>query len=381
MTKKEFDVIIVGAGPAGCACALRLKDANLRVALIDKKEFPRDKVCGDAIPGRAVKTLQSISPAFAGEFKKFKKKLNCSTTKFFYKNQSLDFTWVEPAYTCARIDFDNFLVDLVNVNTKTKVFTNIKITAIKIENNLVTLSESTDSFNFSSKIVMGADGAQSVLAKSLANRKVDRDHYVGSVRAYYSNIENTITNTLEVYYDKKLLSSYFWIFPLPDNKANVGFGMLSSTISKNKVDINKAFYDFIKENPTLSLRFSNATQTSKLEGFGLPLGSKKVPWSGDNFLLAGDAASLIDPFSGEGIGNAMLSGKLAADQIIKSFQEDDFTATQLLNYEMSLQKAIGKELKFRYNLQKIIAKIPWLVDVIFAITKSAWIKRFIQKQL
>ncbi len=79
---RKYDVIIVGAGPAGCACALTLRDTDLKVALFDKKSFPRDKVCGDAIPGRAIKTLKDISPDFAAAFQKFAKK--CRTSNFIF---------------------------------------------------------------------------------------------------------------------------------------------------------------------------------------------------------------------------------------------------------------------------------------------------------
>ena len=72
----EYDVAIIGAGPAGCACALALKDAGCKVALLDKQSFPRDKICGDAIPGRAVKTLKSIDPAFEAAFRAFPEKIH-----------------------------------------------------------------------------------------------------------------------------------------------------------------------------------------------------------------------------------------------------------------------------------------------------------------
>src|ERR1044072_5269738 len=102
---KKYDVVIVGAGPAGCACALALKDANLKVAILDKQSFPRDKVCGDAIPGRAVKTLKQISPEFAEAFKNFPKKYLTQKTEVSFKGRSMNFYWKNEAYTCARMDF------------------------------------------------------------------------------------------------------------------------------------------------------------------------------------------------------------------------------------------------------------------------------------
>lgn len=136
---KKYDVIIVGAGPAGCACALTLKDANLKVALFDKKSFPRDKVCGDAIPGPAIKTLKNISPLFTEKFKAFENKCKTTKTRVIYNNQFIDFNWVADAYTCARFEFDNFLYSLVKENTATDIYVNSNITNVVIDNNKVSL--------------------------------------------------------------------------------------------------------------------------------------------------------------------------------------------------------------------------------------------------
>ncbi len=378
---KKYDVIIVGAGPAGCACALTLKDAGLSVALFDKKSFPRDKVCGDAIPGRAIKTLRSISEDYADQFKEFTNKYNTRKTRVTYNKQNLDFNWVGEAYTCARMDFDNFLFNLVKENTATDIFLNSSLSDLVIKEDKVLIKEKNVAATFEAKIIIGADGAQSFIAKQLANRTVDRNHHVGSVRAYYENVSNTESSTTEIYFDKKFLPSYLWVFPLPDNKTNVGFGMLSSKIAKRKLNLKKTFYDFIAQNPELALRFKDAKQVSELEGFGLPLGSRRVIISGDNFLLCGDAASLIDPVSGDGIGNAMLSGKLAAEQVVRCFTRSDFTATNNKQYDEALFKILGKELKLRYRAQQIISGMPFVLDTIFMACKSKTLKKLIKKIL
>lgn len=378
---KKYDVIIVGAGPAGCACALTLKGSGLKVALFDKKSFPRDKVCGDAIPGRAIKTLRNISSEYADQFKAFANKYTTQKTRVTYNNQFLDFNWVGEAYTCARMDFDDFLFTLVRENTGTDIFLNSTLSDLVIKENKVSLKEKNIAAIFEAKIIIGADGAQSVLAKQLANRTIDRNHHVGSVRAYYENVSNTESNTTEIYFEKKYLPSYLWVFPLPGNKTNVGFGMLSSKIAKRKLNLKKTFYDFIEQSPELALRFKDAKQISELEGFGLPLGSRRVKISGDNFMLCGDAASLIDPISGDGIGNAMFSGKLAAEQVVRSFAADDFSAKFIEEYDNNLFKALGKELKLRFRMQQIISNMPFVLDTIFMATKSKWLKKLIQKNL
>lgn len=375
-----YDVVIAGAGPAGCAAALALKDAGLKVALLNKETFPRDKVCGDAIPGRAAKTLKSIDPKLGAEFERFPKKYHTTKTLLAYKNQSLTFNWVGAAYTCARMDFDNFLFSLVKENTDTAIHTGIKVNTVSASKDSITVS-TKDGISFTAKMLIGADGAQSVVAKQLTDKIIDRDHHVGSVRAYYKNVASTEDNTTEIYFDKKFLPSYLWIFPLPGNMANVGFGMLSSEIAKRKINIKNTFYEFIDQNPTLAARFKDAELIGELEGFSLPLGSKRITISGDRFMLAGDAASLIDPISGDGIGNAMLSGKLAAGQVIKSFKQGRFDSAFLKEYDTALFNALGSELKLHYRAQRTLSKMPFLIDVIFAAGKNKAIRNLINRQM
>ena len=376
----EYDVMIIGAGPAGCACALELRNAGLRVALVDKAAFPRDKVCGDAIPGRAIKTLKQIDPEFEIAFKNFHKKYETKRTTLYYKKKAITFDWVRTAYTCTRIEFDNFLFSLVRKNTITDIYTNtLPDTFIKTDNGFsVTIKNSPAIFN--TKILIGADGAQSAVAKQLTNKKLDRDHHVGSIRAYFSNVSG-IEDTTEIYFDHEFLPSYLWVFPLPGNMVNVGFGMLSEEISTRKINLKKAFYDFINNTPELKLKFKNALQLSDLEGFGLPLGSKINTLSGANFMLTGDAASLIDPISGDGIGNAMLSGKLAAEQAISCLKKVDFTSVFMKQYDQSLLQIIGKELKTHYRAQRILSKMPLLLDILFLACKHQTLNKIVRKKL
>ena len=105
--------------------------------------------------------------------------------------------------------------------------------------------------------------------------------------------------------------------------------------------------DLIKSYPPISERFQNAELIGDIKGWGLPLGSKKRKISGDNFLLVGDSASLIDPFTGEGIGNGMISGMLAAKQIQQAIAADRFDKSFLADYDKKIYDALWSELSFR----------------------------------
>ena len=377
----QYDVVIVGAGPAGCSCALAMKDAGLSVVLLDKSSFPRDKVCGDAIPGRAVKTLGSISPVFEEAFKQFPQKEETKKTTLHYKGRQLTFSWVKPAYTCTRMAFDNFLFNLVKEHTGTEILTQTQPEQITINDDGVTVTLKNAGAVIKAKMIVGADGAHSVVAKQLTDRTLDRKHHVGSVRAYYLNVGSCDADTTEIYFSRQFLPSYLWVFPLPGNMTNVGFGMLSSEIARRKINIKKTFYDFIAQTPVLQSKFAEAKQEGTLDGFGLPLGSAIGQLSGNRFMLAGDAASLIDPISGDGIGNSMLSGRLAAMQAIRCFKEPDFSADTMKQYDDSVHNALGAELKARHRAQLLLSRFPFLLDIVFLGGKSKWLKKMIQKRL
>ncbi|MDQ6813170.1 MAG: geranylgeranyl reductase family protein [Bacteroidota bacterium] len=376
---KEYDVIIVGAGPAGSSCALTLQNSGLRVALLDKATFPRDKVCGDAIPGLAIKTLKSISPDFIHSFKGFEDKLKIDKTALNHQKGSIEVNWSGEAYTSTRFSFDNFLFSLVKANTSTDIYLNAMPSTIVVNEGEVVVTDKKTGIIFKSQMIVGSDGAQSVVAKQLANRTIDRNHYIGSVRAYFHNVGGIQKNLTEIYLNKKIFPGYLWIFPLPGNKSNVGLGVLSSAISKNKLNLKKCFYELIAEDPQLVPRFKEATQLGELEGFGLPLGSKRVQVSGNRFILAGDAACLIDPVSGDGIGNAVYSGKVAGQQVIKCFKASNFSDAIMKQYDDELFKLLGPVLSLRFKLQRAVLQMPFVINLFFWLIKSKRIKKRVEK--
>ena len=373
-----YDVIIAGAGPAGCALALALHGSGLKVALFDKSSFPRNKVCGDAIPGRAIKTLRNINPEYEQAFKNYPKKNITKYTKIRYNQREITMKWVLDAYTCTRWEFDNFLLELVRKHTNTDIFTGIAIAKItRLGDHIEVETDGKQTYNCI--IIAGADGAHSVVAKSLGGKTMDREHQAVSVRAYYTGVTGLQPDTTYIYLNKQFLPSYLWVFPLADQQANVGIGMHSMQLINKKVNLRKYFYEFIETDPALVNNFKSATQSGELEGFSLPLGSGKGRISGDRYVLLGDAASLIDPATGDGIGNAMLSGLHAGKTIRACFEGSDFSEQKTLSYDKALYKAIGKELNTHHILEKLLTRSPLLFDVAFVLYNNRFIRYLLKK--
>ena len=381
MEKSDFDIAIVGAGPAGSTCALALKDSGLKVALLDKHSFPRDKVCGDAIGGRVNKVLNEISPELLSELNAYPSKNNSSGWKLFSPNgKTIEVNFVNPGYVSKRIDFDAWLFEKVSGQKNVSVINSGISNLHAVERGIEIISE--DGTKINTKLVIGCDGAHSIVAKKLAGFKVDHRHYSGAVRAYYQNVEGTSkSEMLEIHLVKGFLPGYFWIFPLHDNLCNVGFGMLSSDIKERRIDLKASLKQIIQSSPQLTDRFRNAALVDDITGFGLPLGGIRRSISGNRFMLCGDAASLIDPLTGEGIGNAMLSGVYAAKKARQCCEKNSFDANEMKGYDEAVYTKLLPELKKNLFMQRAFNR-PWLINVLVNVAiASPGLKDWFAKKL
>jgi menaquinone-9 beta-reductase len=189
--------------------------------------------------------------------------------------------------------------------------------------------------------------------------------YAVGLRAYYKGVEGLDKNNfIELHFLPEVLPGYFWIFPLPNGMANVGVGILSERIREKKINLREQMLKAIEVNPTINHRFKNAELIGKIQGWGLPMGMERQPVSGNNFILTGDAASLIDPFSGEGIGNALYSGMLAAEAIKQAIEAKQYDGVFFKQtYDDVLYKRLGDELKISATLQRL-CRYPWLFNLV-----------------
>ncbi len=373
----DADVIIVGAGPTGCTAALALREAGRQVLLLDRATFPRDKVCGDAIPGLAIKTLRQIAPGLAQAFDQQPGHLRTRRTRFAWEqSEGLEVNWVLPAYTCARLDFDAAMLDLVRQHSDTKIGQGVQVKSVSVDTEGIALD--TSAGRLRSQLVIGCDGSRSTVARALRPAKIDALHHGGAVRQYWQGISDLQADRTEIFVQKAFLPGYFWVFPLPEGRANVGFGMRSDEIARQRIDLKQALRDFVAASPELQQRFAQAEPLSKVQGYGLPFGSQQVRVSGERILLAGDAASLVDPFSGDGIGYGVLSGYLAGQQAQYGLKQADLSATALARYDQALWRQIGPELRRKTRFQRLLNRQPWLAEVGLRLAQIPPLKRWIQ---
>ena len=360
----QTDILIIGAGPGGATTALFLAKYGIRSTLVDKAIFPRDKICGDALSGKVVEVLKKLDPSLVNELHAQQNEFIGSFGVTFiapsgqalrvpFKNEITE-TSPPPGFISKRIDFDDWLIEQVRKQPLIQLIENTELRKFeKTASGYIATSKSGEAFE--TKLIIAADGAYSTFAKEHAGLITEPAHNCFGLRAYYKNVSGLDhQNFIELHFLKDFLPGYFWIFPLPNGYANIGVGMRADVVNKKKLHLKKEFEKIIATHPAIAPRLAGAEQVGEVKLHGLPLGSKKRPLSGDHYMLIGDAAMLIDPFTGEGIGNAMMSGMLAAQQAKHCIESGDFSAQNLKAYNKAVYDRLWSELLLSYRMQQLV---------------------------
>ncbi|MCS6819351.1 MAG: NAD(P)/FAD-dependent oxidoreductase [Chitinophagales bacterium] len=370
--KIETDILIIGAGPAGLAASLYLAYHGVSCVVAEKNSFPRDKICGDALSGKVLEALKKIDSSLVDSLKDAPFALPSYGVTFVApsgRSLRLPFKPTNsshqhaPGFISKRLDFDKFLFDKAKQLSEITILEQTEVRKYhRITRGFV--AEDKKGNTYTARLIIAADGAYSSFTKDIAGLQSLPQHYCYGLRAYCKGITDLDDeNFIELHFIREALPGYFWIFPLPGGAANVGIGMRADVLKKKKVNLKKLFFRLIAEHPALKQRFNHAEFTETVKLYGLPLGSIKRPISGHHYMLCGDAAMLIDPFTGEGIGNALLSGIFAAQQAIHCLRTNNFSAQAMKGYDEKVYQRLGRELTLSYRLQQLV-RHPWLFNLV-----------------
>ena len=364
-----FDVIIVGAGPAGTAAALYAHRLSLNCILLDKAVFPRDKICGDALSGKSVRIMRElgildelnnldgseINRITFGSPKNIQFDVNLKGTQ---NNDQITKGFVIP-----REIFDNYLFEKAGAVTETRQGFSVKDLIIENDCVMGIIGKTKNGIEeeIRAPIVMGCDGSNSIVARKLGLYEMEMDHTSVAVRCYYEGVKG-LTDQIELHYVKEVNPGYFWLFPAGDGRANIGIGLSKSDMKKENRTLRQIM-DEVTQTEYFKERFADAKQLERPVGWNLPLGSIHRKNHGNGFMLLGDAAGLVDPFTGEGIGNAMVSGQYAMEVAAKSKLSGDFSEKAFAEYDELLWREIGKELRTSTKLQSL-ARSKFLLNFV-----------------
>ena len=330
----EADVVVVGAGPAGSSVGTFLAQRGIVPLILDKSDFPRDKVCGDGLTPQAIYWLDRLGcvDAVLAETR------GCIRDADLYINGRHLLTSRFPQNTAYpdfsvlldRRRFDALL--LRNAQAHGALFkSQCKVTAVRNDGGMahVEYTHPTEgSGTIKTNLVIGADGSSSIVSRSIGNR-LKQGVTAVSVRTYFRNARPD-PSQISVYFDERYFPGYGWIFTDDDGFANVGLGYAHDPNFPMPIDLKKTFDRFLATDLRRALR--DATQCAGLAG-GAASFYKPDSLVHDNILLIGDAANHADPLNGGGIHKAMEGAFVAAEAIVSAFDTRDFTRRSLARYE------------------------------------------------
>ena len=363
---KKYDVLIVGAGPAGSNAAISYKELNpsLKVGLIDKATFPRDKSCGDAIGPGVISALKRFNNEHILE----NEPQVVSTTLYGPDNIGIQNYIPEVknkedsiVYVIPRIDLDNRILNLakdLDVDV-TEGLSFVSFEENPNKNILVKFKNKDEEFLFSTKLLVGADGANSRIRKQL-NLKQNSDwHKAIAIRAYIDS-----PNYIEIFNERTLMfeinvsaeKGYAWAFPSKGNLLNIGIGVPVSIFKKDKLNINQLLKDFIAQ---LESRGVIVENIRKQKSYMLPFASSRPKLKKNiNIALIGDASSMINPISGEGIFYGMEAGYLLAKNTNGLVRSEELSSG-ILKYEKEFSNRFRKHY-LSCALARLILQSPFM---------------------
>ncbi len=344
--RDQFDVLVVGAGPSGAAAAAWLADAGHRVLVVDRKAFPREKTCGDALTPRAVRQLEDLGLA-----DELAPHLRFEGLRSIAHGVTIELPWPDHpdfppyGYVIRRCDLDGLVADRA-VKAGATLRTGTEALEPVVDGGLVRgavlRAKGGSPEPVRARYVIVADGANSRFGRALGTAR-DRTYPLGvAARGYFQSPyhdEPWIESHLDLR-DRagNHLPGYGWVFPVGDGTVNVGVGLLSTFAGWKEVNTTHLFEAFCETAPA---RWGIAPDTAcgPPTGGKLPTGLSVFPKVGPTWCTVGDASGGVNPFNGEGISVAYETGRLAADAIDEALRVGDGLA--LAGYPARLEERYG----------------------------------------
>ena len=394
-TERDADVIVVGAGPGGSTTAYHLASHGVRVLLLEKTEFPREKVCGDGLTPRAVKQLIDMGV----DLNEDKGWLRNKGLRVIGGGIRLELDWPElaafPGYglTRTRLDFDELLARrATEAGAILKVNHTVTSPVLDAGGRVAGVVAKTPDGEqtFRAPVVIAADGVSGrfPLALGVAKRE-DRPMGV-AVRRYYRSAAKHDDDYLESWLElrsqegeDKLLPGYGWIFGMGDGRVNVGLGVLNSSVAYGKTNYRTMLLDWLATTPPEWGMTDEENADGPILGAALPMGFNRTPHYTRGLLLVGDSGGMVNPFNGEGIAYAMESGALAAEVVTQALARPEGAEREraLLAYPAELKVRYGGY----YRLGGVFVKLIGNPQVMRLATKHGMphptLMRFVLKLL
>jgi geranylgeranyl reductase family protein len=370
VSPRRCDVLVIGGGPSGAACAYWLARAGHDVVMVEKKQYPREKTCGDGLTPRSVRQLEDmgLGEELAGAGHRF------TGLRSHGFGRTLELTWPDHptipgyGYVITRMDLDALVAERAG-KAGAAIWENTEAIEPLSEGGLVrgalvkSKSDGSAAVAVHARYTVVADGANSRFGRSLGTSR-NRAYPLGmAIRGYWTSPrhdEPWIDSWLDIR-DKagNVLPGYGWIFPVGDGRINVGVGLLSTFNQWKAVNTTHLLQSFAEYAPP-SWDIRPETSCGPVTGGRLPMGMSVGPHVGPTWLVTGDAGT-VNPFNGEGIAYAYESGRYAADAVDLALSSGDGMA--LRTYEQRLQAEYALYYKVARAFVRVIGH-PELMKVL-----------------
>lgn len=348
-TRGHSTVLVVGAGPAGCAAGLVLARAGVDVCVVDRATFPRDKTCGDALSNETVATLGRLGLADA--LASLPHAIVRRAAAVFPDSSEVTRDYDPPGWIVRRLHLDDLLRrELVRAGARLVQAT--AVTSLTARDGQV-VGAAGPAFDWHADVVVAADGYGSVGLATLGATKPQGRFLAVSATAYYRGVGFPRGDTIADHcFDAELPYGYGWIFPAVEGVSNVGVYLRADGYRRTGRALRDLLAGFLERHAD---RFAHAEQVGTTRSWSLPLGPRPIAHAAPGLLLAGDAGGFVDPLSGEGIWQALRTGELAGETARDAMRGSGLDAAMRRSYERRCHDEIGKPSRAKALVQQAMA--------------------------
>jgi geranylgeranyl reductase family protein len=339
----EIDVLVVGAGPAGAAAGIAARRRGLDVLVVDKARFPRDKTCGDGLTTAALRLLEQLGV----DLRMLPGYMPVRETVLVAPDGRRVSLPMPPegdhAAVIPRVELDAALVAKAR-DTGVEVRDGTAVSAIEVNSDGVTVSLG-DNGAVRAGFVIAADGHYSFVRRCLRPPAPPELGTWHAFRQYFRGVDDP---RLYVLFEADLLPGYAWVFPLPEGRANVGFGVLRRPGMTGK-ELNARWRELLTRRSVRTVLGPDAEPEATHRAWPIPASFEYDALADGRVLYVGDAANVVDPLTGEGIAQAIETAALAVDAIATG--DADGVGRR---YREGVRRALGRDLHFAAALQRVL---------------------------